>query len=72
MLSMIANNVSDLYGKSTMQRLGKELGIGDSVSKNTIHNSLRRLSSKNILTKIEYGTYQFEDEAFSDWVKFRK
>ncbi len=71
-LSMIANNVSDLYGKSTMHRLGKELGIGDSVSKNTIHNSLRRLSSKNILTKIEYGTYQFEDEAFADWVKFRE
>jgi hypothetical protein len=71
-LSMIANGTSDLHGKLTMQRLGKELGIGDSVNKNTIHNALRRLSNKNILTKIEYGIYQFEDEAFADWVKHKE
>lgn len=70
-LSMIANSASDLHSKSAMQRLGKELGIGDSINKSTIQNSLRRLSNKNIITKIEYGMYQFEDEAFSDWVKHR-
>jgi hypothetical protein len=42
------------------------------VNKNTIHNALRRLYNKNILTKIDYGIYQFEDEAFADWVKHRE
>lgn len=69
-LSMLAKGISDLHGKSTMQRLGKELGIGDSVDRNTISNALRRLCDKNILTKIEHGIYQFEDEAFSDWVRY--
>lgn len=71
-LSLIANGASDLHSKSTLQRLGRELGVGDSVDKNTIHNALRRLGNKNILTKIGYGTYQFEDEAFADWVRHRE
>ena len=44
-------------------------GIGDNVNKNTTHNALRRLANKNLITKVDYGTYQFEDEAFQDWVK---
>jgi hypothetical protein len=71
-LSMIANGDVDLHGKLAMLRLGEALGIGSSVNKSTIHNSLRRLSDKNIITKIEYGVYQFEDEAFADWVKYRE
>lgn len=71
-LTMIAKGEADLHGKLAIQRLGEELGIGDSIDKNTIHNSLRRLSNKTILTKIEYGVYQFEDEAFGDWVKYRE
>ena len=31
-------------------------------------NALRRLGNKNLITKIEYGKYQFEDEGFYDWV----
>lgn len=68
-LSMIANGVTDLHGKLTMQKLGDALGVDGVVNKNTIHNALRRLSSKNIITKINYGKYQFEDEGFADWVK---
>jgi len=34
-------------------------------------NALRRLVSKNILTKMDYGVYQFEDESFADWVKHK-
>ncbi len=70
-LSMLADGVNDLHGKSAMQRLGRELGIGDNVDKNTAQNALRRLSSKNIITKIDHGMYQFEDEAFADWVKHK-
>lgn len=68
-LSMIANGITDLHSKSAMQQLGAELGLEGGVNKNTTHNALRRLSNKNIVTKIEYGIYQFEDEAFADWVK---
>ena len=39
------------------------------MNKNTTQNALRRLSNKNLITKVEYGIYQFEDEAFADWVK---
>lgn len=70
-LSMIANEMRDLHGKTALDYLGRSLGIEESIDKNTAQNALRRLFNKNIITKIEYGTYQFEDEAFSDWVKYR-
>ncbi len=69
-LRMIAQGVADLHGKLAIEKLGNELGIGNDVNKNTIHNALRRLSYKSLITKIEYGKYQFEDEGFSDWVRY--
>lgn len=68
-LSMIAKGVSELHGESAVQYLGKALGIENSVDKNTMQNALRRLNSKNILTRLEHGVYQFENEIFADWVK---
>ena len=68
-LTLIAKDVTDLHGKITMQKIGSALGINDGVNKNTTHNALRRLSNKNLITKIEIGKYQFEDEGFADWVK---
>ena len=68
-LLMIANGVSDLHGKAAMRQLGAELGLEGSVNKNTAQNALRRLMDKNIVTKIEHGVYQLEDEAFADWIK---
>ncbi len=70
LLSMIAHGDSDLHGKRSLQKLSEGLGI-DSANKNTTHNALRRLSNKNLITKIEFGIYQFEDEAFVDWVRHR-
>lgn len=70
-LSMIANGVADLHGKSALQQLEIALGVNEGINKNTTHNALRRLFSKNIITKLHYGIYQFEDEAFADWVKYR-
>lgn len=71
-LSMIAGGVTDLHGKEARQRLSDELGIDiEGVSRNTTQNALRRLVSKNILTRMDYGLYQFEDEAFADWVKYK-
>lgn len=71
LLSMIAHGETDLHGKLALQRLGRELGVGDSVNKNTTQNALMRLFNKNIITKIDYGLYQFEDEAFADWVRYK-
>lgn len=71
-LSMIAEEIKDLYGQYAIKKLGESLGVGGNVNKTTIQNSLRRLEKKNIITKIDYGIYQFEDEAFSDWVKYKE
>jgi hypothetical protein len=68
---MIANGVADLHGKNALQQLEIALGVDKGINKNTTHNALRRLFSKNIITKLHYGIYQFEDEAFADWVKYR-
>ena len=68
-LSMIAQGLEDLHGKSALQKIGNSLGIGDSVNRNTVQNALRRLSNKTLITKIEFGKYQFEDEGFADWIK---
>ncbi len=70
-LFMIANGETDLHGKSILQKLSMALGVDEGINKNTTHNALRRLANKNIITKIKYGIYQFEDEAFSDWVKYQ-
>ncbi len=68
-LSMIAQESGDLHSQLAMKKIGESLGIGNNVNKNTTQNALRRLANKNLITKVEYGTYQFEDEAFADWVK---
>ena len=68
-LSMIAHRITDLYGHIAMKKIGDTLGIANNINKNTTQNALRRLSNKNLITKVEYGIYQFEDEAFADWIK---
>ncbi len=69
---MIANDRGNVYGNAVQEHLANELGIVEGVKKATIQNSLRRLSNKNIITKIDHGTYQFEDDAFADWVKYKE
>lgn len=68
-LSMIAHRIKDLYGQVAMQKIGDTLGVANNINKNTTQNALRRLSNKNLITKVEYGIYQFEDETFSAWVR---
>ncbi len=70
-LRMLTQGVTDLYAKTSAQQLSAKLGIDESaIDKNLFNNALRRLMKKNILTKMDYGVYQFEDEAFADWVKY--
>lgn len=69
-LVLIAEGKQDIYGKQNMLLLEERLGISP-IFKNTIQNAIQRLSQKNILTRLDYGKYQFEDEAFADWVKYQ-
>jgi hypothetical protein len=71
-LSIIARADIDVYGSTMQERLANELGLVESIKKATIQNSLRRLSDKNIITRIDHGTYQLEDDAFADWLKYRE
>ena len=58
-LLMIAHGKKDIYSQHALAKLSESLGIEGNVNKNTIQNSLRRLEKKNLVTKIDYGTYQF-------------
>ncbi len=71
-LSMMSSGIHNLHSKMALQRLSQELGIEGVVDKSTVYNALKRLSDKNIVTKIGYGVYQFEDESFSDWIKHKE
>lgn len=71
-LSMIAHGKKDIYSQNATEKLSESLGIEGNINKTTIQNSLRRLEKKNLITKIDYGIYQFEDEAFSEWVKYKE
>jgi len=70
-LTFISKETTDLYDKSTLEQVGSQLGLQQAVNRSTVQNALRRLASKNIITKLEHGIYQFEDEAFADWVKYQ-
>jgi hypothetical protein len=37
------------------------------VTAGALTNSLRRLCERNMLSRMEHGKYQFEDEAFAEW-----
>lgn len=68
-LTLIAEGVPDIYGKDAKERMGEELGLGKPIDNSTVQNALRRMSAKTLVTKVDRGRYQFEDEAFADWVR---
>lgn len=70
-LDMVANGATDLYSKESREALAKALGLEEPVKKSTPQNALTRLTNKNVLTRIDVGRYQFEDAAFSDWIRHR-
>src|SRR5690606_38162799 len=70
-LELIVNGGQDLFGSETRAQIGKALGIDEPVKKSTPQNALTRLMNKNLITRFDTGKYQFEDEAFADWVRYR-
>lgn len=69
LLLLIARGTTDLQGADVRTALGTSLGLEKSVTASAVQNSLRRLADKNVVTRIDRGTYRFEDEAFADWVQ---
>lgn len=67
-LSLIAGKSEEIIGKVARAKVGEALGLGKPADTSTLSNSLRRLLDKNIITRMEQGKYQLEDEAFAEWV----
>jgi len=68
-LSLIANRSAEILGKEARARVGEALGLGKAADASTLSNALRRLVEKNIIARMEHGKYQFEDEAYAEWVR---
>ncbi|MBC8737095.1 hypothetical protein F6X40_09770 [Paraburkholderia sp. UCT31] len=68
-LTMMANGESDFHSAAAREKLGLILGLDKAPSMNTPAHALRRLQNGNLVTKLALGEYQFEDEAFGEWVR---
>jgi hypothetical protein len=68
-VAMLAVGESDFHAAAVLERLTGSLG--KPVTKNTMAHALRRLQAINIVTKLAYGEYHIEDEAYAEWVRRR-
>lgn len=69
LLSMVAGNTSDIYGKEAKKKMGEALGLGQPIDNSAVQNALGRMSEKTLLIKIQRGQYQLEDAAFAEWIR---
>jgi hypothetical protein len=67
-LKWIASGVTDLYSQKAREQLGTALGKLKPVSNNTPQQALHRLQEQELIVKLDYGTYQIQDDAFADWL----
>lgn len=68
-LKLLAQGVTDLHSEQALLRLGSALGLDKPANKNTPQHSLRRLQEENLVAKLDYGNYQFQDDAFAEWLR---
>jgi len=68
-LSLVAAGITDIYGKEAKKQMGEDLGLGQPMENSAVQNSLRRMGEKTLVTKIQRGQYQLEDEAFAEWIR---
>ncbi len=67
-LALVAAGQGELHGSETLRKMGQALGLRGAASRAVPQNALRRLRERQILLAAGNGTYEFEDEAFRDWV----
>lgn len=72
-LWLAARGVQDLYGVPALKQLQQALGASE-VSMSTPRTSVRRLTSakRQLLARVDHGTYRFEDAEFQAWVAGRR
>lgn len=69
-VTMLARGETDMHGAAGLERLSES--TGKPATKNTVAHALRRLQSRNLVTRLAVGDYRIEDEAFAEWVRRRK
>lgn len=72
LLQWIAKGAKELVSETTRQTLAQSLGLDKPVTQATVQNALRRLMDRSIITRMDRGIYQFEDDAFVEWVRYKE
>jgi hypothetical protein len=68
-LRALADAPNALHGAENLARIGHDLGLGKPVTMSAVQNSLQRLQREDIVARVSFGEYRFEDEAFQAWVR---
>lgn len=69
LLHHIANGVGELYSQHTKTALSDELGT--TITNANIQSSMRSLSNKGLLFRLDNGVYEIDDPFFKDWLLSR-
>lgn len=67
-LALVAAGQGDLHSGESLKKMAQALGLRGGASRAVPQNALRRLRERQILLAVGNGVYEFEDEAFRDWV----
>lgn len=68
-LTLLARGDTDVHGAPGIAKLAAL--IGKPATKNTAAHALRRLRAENVVTRLSFGEYRIEDDAFAEWVRKR-
>jgi hypothetical protein len=68
-LILLASGEAEIYGTTGIEKLSAMLE--KAATKNTAAHALRRLQAENTVTRLAFGEYRIEDEAFADWIRRR-
>ncbi|MBK4735529.1 ATP-binding protein [Noviherbaspirillum pedocola] len=68
-LTLIARGDSDLHSANALGRISASLE--KTATKSTVAHALRRLQAGNVVTRVSFGEYRIEEEAFADWIRQR-
>jgi hypothetical protein len=68
-IMLLAVGGTDMHSVAGLGRLSALLG--KAATKNTAAHALRRLQAQNAVTRLAFGDYRIEDEAFAEWIRRR-
>lgn len=66
-ITLLARGETDTHGAAALERMNALLG--KPTTKNTVAHALRRLQAHNAVTRLAFGEYRIEDEAFAEWIR---